>query len=67
MISLALKHHGDGSLTVKIGRKSTHLRTNGEAQAFMAGVKAAHIEIAARIAPLLEIKDSALDQEKRQR
>lgn len=58
MIRLALTHHGDGSLTVKIGRRATRLRTHGEAEAFMAGFKAAHLEIASRIAPILEVKDS---------
>lgn len=57
MIRLQLEHLPNGSVSIKIGRKVTILRTSGEADAFIAGFKAAHLELAAQIEPILKIKD----------
>jgi hypothetical protein len=61
VITVTTCHRRDGSIAIKIGRKTTVLRTGAEAQAFMAGVKIAHLALAAQIGPLLSVKDAAHD------
>ena len=57
MIRYAFTKHPDGSTSIKIGRKTTYLRTGGEADAFIAGFKTAHLKLSEAIEPFLKIKD----------
>jgi hypothetical protein len=57
VISVTRRSLNDGTILIKIGRSQTHLKTSGEAEAFMAGVKIAHAALANKIGPLLAIKD----------
>ncbi len=57
MIRVEKRDRSDGSIAIKIGRTTTELRTAKEADAFIAGVKIAHLNLAREIMPLLEIKD----------
>lgn len=59
MIRLSIEYPSSGVVKIKIGRKTTILKTHGEADAFIAGFKAAHLELAAQIDPILKIKDDA--------
>jgi len=58
MIKTDLIYHDNGTITVQIGRKKIPLRNSGEAEAFIAGFKLAHIKLSEAITPLLEIKDA---------
>ncbi len=59
MIRVATHKTPDG-FHIKIGRRSYHVRTSDEADAFMAGVKIAHAQLAAQIEPLLKLSDKPL-------
>ncbi len=58
MISYSMTSRANGSIVIKVGRKTTVLSTSGEADAFIAGFKTAHLKLSEAIAPFLEIKDS---------
>jgi uncharacterized cupin superfamily protein len=60
---ISVKHtvRKDGSHTIKIGRAAYVLRTRGEADAFLAGVKIAHVNLTAKILPILQVKDGRDD------
>ena len=49
--------NSNGTIRIKIGRRSTLIQTNAEAEAFIAGYKIAQVEIGHRIADLLKVKD----------
>lgn len=59
MLRYSMTRRPDGSIVIKVGRKSTVLSTSGEADAFIAGFKTAHIKLSEAIAPFLELKDSS--------
>jgi predicted alpha/beta-hydrolase family hydrolase len=53
----------DGAHVIKIGMTTTVLKTSGEADAFLAGVKVAHLQLAAQITPLLNVRQTEHDLE----
>jgi len=61
MMSLNHRVRKDGTIAIKVGRTTTVLKTASEADAFMAGVKTAHIQLANEILPILKIKDGRHD------
>lgn len=59
MINVRQWTNDNGSISIKLGRsKAVVLQTAGEADAFLAGVKLAHIELTNKIAPILKLKDT---------
>lgn len=56
MINITQKTLPDGTIAIKIGRVTAKLRTSGEVEAFMTGVKIAHLALAKAIEPILAVK-----------
>lgn len=57
-VGIKQERRADGSIKIMIGRATHIVRTDGEADAFMAGYKLAHVAVSNSIRKTLEINDA---------